>query len=81
MSKLDPKTLRVISGRCRRKATETRAKEEATNDHDKKLDLYPQWKLLDSLADDFLHEAQAIEKKTEANAVKYGGKVKVRRED
>lgn len=63
MSKLDPKTLRAISGRCRRKATAKRAAAAATNDYDKQLDLHPQAKILDDLADDLLHEAQAIEKK------------------
>ncbi len=76
MSNLDPKTLRIVSGRYRRKANQVRASLEATNDYDLKLDLSPRVNLMDSIADDLLHEAQAIEKKTEERAAKWGGKVK-----
>lgn len=59
---LDAKTLRAISGRLRRTATQKRAQRDATRDYDMVTDLNPVIKFADDLADTLLHEAQAIEK-------------------
>jgi len=80
MSNLDPKTqartLRNVSGRYDRQAKRERALCEANRDHDVIPVLDARATLYAELSTALLKEAQAIEKKAEDRAVKWGGKVK-----